>query len=240
MEGIILPTTKNETVRKSPRKLVIYSPPKTGKTTLAAELENCLLLDLEQGSDFVHAMSLQANSTTDIHNICEEIKKAGKPYEYIAIDTATGLESMVMPLALKMYQQTPMGKSYTDHILNLPNGAGYFYVRQAYELMLNKIQDVCQRTILFGHIKDKLIEKGGKEVNAKDIDLTGKLRSIVCAGADAIGYLSREGDRCIITFKTSDEITCGARPEHLRNQTFVLSEKIGDKIHVYWNKIYID
>jgi hypothetical protein len=246
---IVLPTEKSVAI-KSPRHLVLYSPPKTGKTTLAAELPNSLLIDVEEGSDFVAAMRMKVGSYQELHELCEEVKKAGRPYIYGIIDTATGLEDMIAPLALKLYQQTPMASRsdlkkwptgiYTDHILKLADGGGYLYYRQAYEMMLDKVKEAFPRTILLGHIKDKLINKGGNEVSAKDIDLTGKIKQIVCSKADAIGYLRREDNKCIVTFQTSDDLICGARPEHLRNKTIVLSEFVNGEFKTYWDKIYID
>jgi hypothetical protein len=242
MSEIVLPTKTRTAITKSPKKLVIYSSPKVGKSTLMSGLNSSLLIDLEDGSDSVdNIMVLKAKTYQEIYNICEKVKVAGRPYRYIALDTATALEEMVMPLAKKLYQQTPMGKSFNDGILTLPNGAGYLYVRQAYMMVLSMVEEAAERTILFGHIKDKVIDKAGKEVAAKDIDLTGKLRTIVCANADAIGFLYRDGNRNIITFETSDEIVCGARPTHLRNRAFPLSELMTDgTIRTYWDMLYID
>lgn len=239
---ITLPTVKTKAETKSPRKLLIYSQPKVGKTSLVAQLDSCLILDLERGSGQVDAMRIEARDFNQIKEICDAIKAQGKPYRYIAIDTATALETMCIPLALKLYQRTPMGKSYTDNILNLPNGAGYKYLRDAYELILAMVEDACERVILLGHLKDKFIEKLGKEVSAKDIDLTGKLKSITCANADAIGYLYREGNQNILSFETSEDIICGARPSHLRNKKFCISEynPETDTVFTFWDKVYVD
>jgi transcription termination factor Rho len=49
---IILPTGKVPAQALSPRNLIIFSKPKTGKTTLLSQLDNCLILDLEQGSKY--------------------------------------------------------------------------------------------------------------------------------------------------------------------------------------------
>lgn len=84
---ISLPTQKLKASRVSPGSLIIYAPPKTGKTTLVSQLEGCLLLDLEDGSDYVDALKIKINSLKDLYEVGEEIKKQGKPYKRIAVDT---------------------------------------------------------------------------------------------------------------------------------------------------------
>jgi hypothetical protein len=238
---VILPTSRIPPSRKSPGVLVIYSKPKAGKTSLIAQLDNCLLLDFEKGSDFVDAMKVTINDLADLKTYGEEIKKAGRPYKYIAVDTITALEDMVMPLAIKKYKETPMGKNFDgESVLKLPNGAGYLYLREAFFDVVDYIKSLSHNVIFLGHLKDKSIEIKGKEVMAADIDLTGKLKSLLCSTADAIGFLSRDGDNTILNFNSSDLITCGSRPEHLRNQELVVATMKNNKLETYWDKIYID
>lgn len=245
-----LPKAKIPALYKSPRKMLIYSAPKVGKTTTGAMLENALMLDLERGSDFVDALKVTINSIADIRAYGEEIIKQGKPYRYGIIDTTTKLEDMVLPMACKLYRDTPMGKNWgklptgaddpTANILALPNGGGYLYLREAYNTVSAYIDTLFERQIYFGHLKDKVLERNGKEVSAKDIDLTGKIRNIACANADAVGYMYREGNQTIISFKTTQDVICGARPEHLRNQEIVVLEQIDGKLISHWDRIYID
>lgn len=238
----VIPLEKVKAITKSPRKILIYSPPKTGKTTLLSALDGCLMIDLERGSGFVDGFKTSANTCEELFAICQEHVKMGRPYKYVGLDTTTALEQMCLPVALKLYQGTVMGANYKGPILNLPNGAGYLYLRQAYDLILTEVEKSFDRVILMGHIKDKLIEKAGKEVSAKDIDLTGRLKAITCAGADAIGYLYRDGNKNILNFETTEEIICGARPVHLRNKKITISEydPSTDTVTTYWSKIYID
>lgn len=244
--SVILPKEVVKASTSSPELLILFSAPKTGKTTLASQLPNNLIIDLENGSNHVDALKIKAESAEELYEICSEIKKKkdseGKePYDYITLDTATALEDMVLPVALKLYQGTSMGKSYKGDILSLPNGAGYKYVRDAYRIMLNEVRGAAKRVILLGHVKDKVIEKTGKEVIAKELDLTGKLSSLTCSWADAIGFVYREGNKNMVTFNSASEVTCGARPQHLRNASFVLSEETEPGvIKTYWEKIYID
>jgi hypothetical protein len=133
-----------------------------------------------------------------------------------------------------------MGKNYDgDSVITLPNGAGYLYIRQAFFQVLDFIDTLAPHIILSGHIKDAQVNDKGDMVLSANIDLTGKIKSLICANADAIGYMHRKGDKTVINFKTNEEVTCGARPEHLRNEEIVVSEMINGELKTYWDKIYI-
>lgn len=124
--SIVLPTKKVGPQRVNPKRLIIYSKPKTGKTSAFAGLDDNLIIDLENGADYVEALKIQVTSLQELLDAGKAIKAAGNPYQYITIDTVTALEDMVGPLAIKLYRNTSMGKSYDgDNILSLPNGAGY-------------------------------------------------------------------------------------------------------------------
>jgi len=239
--SIILPTTKEKPTRFNPKRLIIYSKPKTGKTSAFAGLDDNLIIDLENGADYVEALKIKVNSLQELLEAGKAIKDADKPYKYVTIDTVTALEDMVMPLAIKLYRQTSMGKNYDgDNVLSLPNGAGYLYLRQAFFQVLDFIDTLAPHIILSGHIKDKQVDDKGEMVLAANIDLTGKIKSLICANADAIGYMFRKGNKTILSFKTSEEVTCGARPEHLRNEEIVVSE-MNEKgeLEFHWDKIYV-
>ena len=239
--SIVLPTKKVKADRVNPKRLIVYSKPKTGKTTAFAGLDDNLIIDLENGADYVEALKVKANNLQELKEVGKAIKEANYPYKYITIDTVTALEDMVMPLAISLYQKTPMGKNYSgDSILTLPNGAGYLYIRQAFFQVLDFIDTLAPHIILSGHIKDKQVDDKGEMVMSANIDLTGKIKSLICANADAIGYMFRRGDQTILSFKTNEEVTCGARPEHLRNEEIVVTE-MNEKgeLEFHWDKVFI-
>ena len=238
--SIVLPTSKVKADRVNPKRIVIYSKPKTGKTTAYAGLDGNLIIDLENGSDYVEAMKLKAESLQELKEIGKAIKEAGYPYKYVTIDTVTALEDMVMPLAVNLYRQTAMGKNYDgDNVTTLANGAGYLYIRQAFFQVLDFIDKLAPTIILSGHIKDKVVDDKGEMVMSANIDLTGKIKSLICAQADAIGYMYRKGNQTILSFKTNEEVTCGARPEHLRNEEIVISEMIDGVLKTSWDKVFV-
>ena len=238
--SIVLPTKKVKADRVNPKRLIIYSKPKTGKTSAFAGLDDNLIMDLENGADYVDALKIKVSNLKELQEAGKAIKDAGKPYKYVTIDTVTALEEMVMPLAIKLYRGTSMGKNFDgDNVTSLPNGAGYLYIRQAFFQVLDFIDTLAPHIILSGHIKDKVVDDKGEMVLSATIALTGKITSLICAKADAIGYMFRKGNQTVISFRTNEEVTCGARPEHLRNEEIIISEIIDGKLITYWDKVYI-
>jgi hypothetical protein len=235
-----LPKIKTKATLTDPGKLIIYSKPKTGKTSLLAELEDNLIIDLENGTQYYDALKVSINSVQELMDLIKAIIAAGRPYKYITLDTLTKLEDLALPYALTLYKQTPMGKSFTGtNVLDLPNGAGYKYLRDAMTNLLNAIYKCSDRVILLGHLKSTNIEKNGKEVSARELDLTGKIKSMVSADVDAIGLLYRgENNQNILSFKTTDDVICGARPTHLKDQDIIISELVDGKFITHWDKIY--
>jgi hypothetical protein len=248
-----------EVVSHDPKKLLLISHHKTGKTTLAAALPNSLLIDTENGSSFVSGtiFNLQKELTnkpygpvTMLQLLSQEItrqnKEKGAPvYDYIIIDTVTGLESIARSYATYLYKQTQQGKNFkgTDVVSDLPQGGGYDFMRKGFVELYEQFDGLAKKgLILLGHTKYSSIIKLGKELQAKDIDLTGKLKQIVCRDMDAIGYLYRKGNQAIVSFQSHEQdLIVGARPKHLRNKEIVLSElgEHGDFIF-HWNDIYKD
>jgi hypothetical protein len=257
MAEIVLPTQKVAASQISPKNLIIFSKPKVGKTSLLAQLEDCLILDLEQGSDYVDAMKLKASSVDDIKAIGKAIKEAGFPYKYIAVDTITALETICLPYAEILYSRTPMGKNWFKKtpdgkyapdsgkamyglVTSLPNGGGWMYQREAITKIIEFIKTLAPRVILVGHVRETMLEKNGSEFSSSDLDLTGKVKRIISSQSDAIGYLHRRGNINILSFKTTDEISCGARPIHLKNKEIEISMYEDDVLHTFWDKVYID
>jgi AAA domain len=258
MTKIVLPMKIVKAAHKSPKNLIVFSLPKVGKTELAALLKNSLLLDFEDGSDYVDAVKLKINTIDELAQTGKEIKKAGYPYDYVIVDTLSGLEALCLSYAETLYSRTPMGKNWFKQtndgkldpasgkatygdIISMPKGAGYQWTTKAFLKMIEMIKKMAPRMILLGHVKNTQLEKAGAEINSMDLDLTGKLKRTMSSQSDAIGYLYRKGPKQnILSFNIKDDITCGARPDHLRNEEIVISEMVDGKLVAHWDKIYID
>jgi hypothetical protein len=241
-----LPTKKVAPKESNPKFTILFGKPKCGKTTIISGLENALIIDLENGTDYVECMSIKVNSLQDLRDakaaIIDANKKKGDfEYTYGIIDTATKLEDMILPLALSMYQKTPMGKTFTDDIRSLPMGGGYLYIREAFKQVIDSLKPLFKYFILLGHTKDKNITKQGKELSENSIDLSGKLERIISADADALGYVYRSKNQTIINFNGGGDSIVEARPLHLRGKEIIIAES-DDKgnLKFNWDKIFIN
>jgi hypothetical protein len=236
---MLLPTKPVPAERKNPRVMVIYGPPKVGKTTILTALDNCLIVDCEEGSEHIEALKVKVNSLAELKLLAAELKKPESPkYKFIAIDTIDIVETWCEAEATTLYKRSPLGKDFIGKsVLTLPMGAGYGWLRAAFHEALGIIRQMASHIILIGHIRDKFIqEKEGSGVASKDLDLTGKIKSIVCANVDAIGYLSRDKKGAMtLNFKTTEEVVCGSRAAHLRGQTFEFNNPKED-----WRKVYVE
>lgn len=244
--NIVLPTKPIPATSTNPKYLVLYGLPKAGKTSAIAQLENNLIIDLEGGSQFIDALAIQARTINDLGEIAQAIRAKNeevghKFYKHITIDNATRLEDICMSYACTLYRKTELGKNWKgDDVTTLARGAGYKYLRDAVKKVIDMFKDLCDEFILIGHVKDSITDKEGEEVNAKEIDLVGKLGKIICGMADAVGYVYRKDNETHISFKSGGDGTImEARARHIAGQDIVIATGNKDgSITTYWDRVY--
>ncbi len=248
--ALTLPTAITTSIRRDPRMLLIYGPPKIGKTTMLAQLQtiapnrNLIVETDPRGAELVSCLSLQVNSMAELTTVIETIKAQSKttgkrPYDFIAFDTIDKIEEWAEIEATAAYKKSSIGCNFTGaSVLELPKGGGYLHLRRIFTEMLYRTFNLADNIIFVSHIRDKMIESvaGKGDVSAKDLDLTGKIKSIVCSMVDGIGYVSRDKDQNMtISFVTQEDVVCGSRCPHLKGQKQTHQKQTFD-----WAKIYPD
>lgn len=197
---------------------------------------------MENGSTYVDALKIKINSLKDLKEVCKAIKEAGNPYKYITIDTITAVEEMASPLAINLYQKSPMFSEKYSEVTDpkqLPNGSGYAFLRQGVEMIIDMVAKCAPNIIICGHVKDAALNEAASN-NVKTLDLTGKISRILSAKSDAIGFVHRdENSNLCIQFGTDGEVLTGARPSHLANKDIIVAERQEDGSFISrWDRIY--
>lgn len=219
-----------------------------GKTSALAELPNCLIVDLEDGSEYIESYVVKAHNYMELYNIAKELKTTEHQFKFVALDTITALEDIALDLAARRYSESPVGKNFSgtgQDILKLPNGAGYYWSRLAMQEIIGWFEKSVENLILVGHVKDKMLNENGTEFNLKALDLSGKTGNILSAKSDAICYLYRdpENGNLMANFGDMNSVLCGARMPHLAGKTILLAERVTEdngnyKIVTHWDNIY--
>ena len=240
--AITLPKSPIAAETQDPKNLIIFGLPKVGKTTVLSTLENNLILDMEDGSDYVEALKIKVKTLSELKEVVKTIKAEGCPYKFITIDTITAVEEMAKPLAIKLYQDSPL---YSDKYANvkdpaaLPNGSGWNFWREAIQMIVDLVATAAPNLIICGHVKDAAISEN---VNGslKTLDLTGKISRILSAKSDAIAFVHRDDDSNLcLQFGTDGEVLTGARPKHLANKDIIVAERNDDGSYTsHWERIY--
>lgn len=247
--------------RVSPKVIVLYSAPKVGKTTMLTELPGCLIIDTEGGAEMYDCLKVRVYSTSDLIEVCNAIDEAGAarerkgmtgddlfPYRFIALDTTDLAEQYAEESATVKYRKGPLNslkkfeeRGYTM-ITELPDGAGYPYVRNELKMVINQIAERCAHLLLICHVREKKLRSGSKktdkmdeDVMVNDLSLMGKMNAIVCSMADAVGYMYRSEEKenrgeLMISFQTNESSVMGARQKYLA----------GKKLPFNWATIYPD
>ena len=206
-----LPLTKLPALTQDPKNLIIYGLPKVGKTTLLSQLDSCLIVDFEDGTDYVDALKVKVTNSKELTELCKAIKSpAGSAYEGDILTAPMGIGySYVKEAVLKIIT---MVASVTDNLI-----------------LVGHVKD------------KSIVSAQGSEIgNIKDFDLTGKLGRILASKSDAIGFIYRdEESNLCINFETNGEATAGARPIHLANKKIIVAERKQDgTFENHWERIY--
>jgi hypothetical protein len=263
--AIILPLEKRKPTLTSPKRLVIFSKPKVGKTIMTAQLPKSLIVDFEEGSLAIDAVAfnviehLKESKLTlmpAIRELATSIVEANRPYEFGILDTASALEELCIKTAEINYAKSPDGKDWLlkddkgklhpksgkakyGSIMNLPFGKGYAYVADVFMEVTELLGKVFPKIIILAHSTYNTVNKDDVEMTSLDIMMSKKCKFVTTFKADAIGYVYRKGKKNFINFTPSDDVSAGGRFRYLEKEHILLSEyDEQDNLVTYWEKVF--
>ena len=214
---------KRKAVSVNPSTLLLYGAPKVGKTTMLSNLDDCLIIDTEKGSRMIEGYIQEVNTRDELIETLIAIKESKDvKYKYIAIDTIDKVAEWA--------ERRVCEEEGVNSIADLAFGKGYGLVREKVAKTISHFKEVAEHLIIIGHRKVAYaVTEGNPIVIPESLDLTGKLKNVIMAGCDAIGYVYRgEKEELMVSFKSNDSIEAGSRCPHLK----------GKEVKFEWKNIY--
>lgn len=246
-ENVKLPHEPVAVEKVNPVVSVFYGATKVGKTAALAQLPDNLILDLERGAETYECLRVRIDNFEQFKNVMKQLKDGGN-YKYVTVDTIDRLVEWLEHEVVKEWNEAQKRAKdpVTVRVYNeIPYGKGYDLVRLKMRAIMLTFRRYVPHVIFVGHLKRTLIGETTIEVKEDNLDLVGKLRNLVCADADAVGYMFRgtEGEKSAlrISFKTSDNTAAGSRLNHLKGQLITLSTLENEEEHIYdthWDRIF--
>lgn len=235
---------------KNPRVLVVYSLPKTGKTGCFAALEDHFIFDFDLSSGYFACNAVKIDNYDIYIEVMKELKEKYnannfKPaFKFGIIDTITeATDSVIRAIAIKMYNKDENDdKPLNWDLTVLSYGKGHAYIREATKRLIDQVSKYFEYTIIAGHSADKAINKDGKDLTIKELDLPGKLKNSLAAKVDGLALLYRKDKNTnVLSFLQDEELVLsGTRSPHLDGKEIIISEKNEDgTLTTYWDKVYI-
>jgi hypothetical protein len=219
----MLKKEKRKPVSINPNVLLLYGAPKVGKTTMLSKLDDCLIIDTEKGSRMIEGYISEVNSRDELIKMLVEIKESKDvKFKYIALDTIDKIAEWA--------ERRVCEEEGVSSIADLAFGKGYGLVREKVSKTVSHFKEVAEHLIIIGHRKVAYaVTEGNPIVVPESLDLTGKLKNVIMAGCDAIGYVYRnDKEELMVSFKANEAIEAGSRCPHLK----------GKAVKFQWKNIY--
>jgi len=215
----MLKKLKRKPVSVNPGILLLYGAPKVGKTTMLSKLDNCLVIDTEQGGNMLEGYFHTVDTKEELLQFYADATE-GHDYKFFALDTIDKIVTWTERDVCREFD--------IESINDLPFGKGFGLVRERVMNNIKKLHSLCDQLIIIGHRKTASPIDNSTAIEPESLDLSGKLKNMIMAKADAIGYMFREDEKLMISFESGKALEAGSRCDHLRGKIFEFD----------WNKIY--
>lgn len=189
----------------------IYGLPKTGKTTLAVQMPDCLLLAFEKGYNALPGVMAQdITSWTDLKMVLRELKRTEvkQVYKSIVIDT--------VDIAADLCQKYICNQNGITSLGELGYGKGWTAFKDEFNSTFRSLTQLGYAVFFIGHSKEVITDDGKTTIIRPA--LTNTTRTIVTGMSDIIGFAHQEQGQkmSVLTLRSEDDnIECGCRFKYI-------------------------
>jgi hypothetical protein len=189
----------------------IYGAPKTGKTTLASQMDGALLLAFEPG---YHALpgvrAMDVTTWGEMRQIYRELKKpeVQQAYRAVIIDT--------IDIAADRCKKYICQQNSIEDLGDLGYGKGWTKFKDEFNEIFRGLTQLGYAVFFIGHHKETLVGETGKNIIRPA--LSNATRDVIAGIADIYGYAHQVAadQMSVLTLRCPDgSIECGCRFKYI-------------------------
>ena len=205
----LLPTTKtNPKSNLEEYTILIYGPPKIGKSTLASQFDSPLFLATEAGLNALSVYQTPIIAWEEFLNACKEIATGKHDFKTIVIDTIDNLH--------KYCREYVRRKNGFTHESDLDFGKGWDLTKDEFIRALTKLSLLPYGLVMISHAEVVEIKTRTAKINKSVPTMQKNARAVVLGMADMILFCDtvvteKEGEKRIIRTKPLENWEAGDR-----------------------------
>lgn len=195
----------------------VYGAPKTGKTTLATQMDGCLLLAFEPGYHALPGVIAQDVLTWgEMKQIYRELKKpeVQAVYKAVIIDT--------IDIAADRCKKYICNQNGIEDLGDLGYGKGWTKFKDEFNEVFRGLTQLGYAVFFIGHHKEvTLTDEAGQDHIVIRPALSNSTREVISGMADIYGYAHQvaKDQMSVLTLRdTSGRIECGCRFKYIPNE----------------------
>lgn len=162
---------------------LLYGPPKVGKTTFAASINNgdgVLFLATEKGHDHVEVYKVDITSWADVYKVGKDLQTTKHNFRYLVIDIADWF--------YKHCEQYICDKHSVQHVTDLAYGKGTGLVKDEFVRTINKFNHMGFGLCFLSHCKEREQKKTTQTWTKMDTSLGASPSGVIAGLCDYIFY----------------------------------------------------
>ena len=178
---IALPTqTSKPSADLSTKKILLYGPPKIGKSTFASRFPGALFFECEPGLGELEVFKVPTYTWPDFLSACKLVAAGNHPFKTIVIDTCDN--------AFKFCSDHVCAQHNIEYEGDLDHGKGWAFVKGEWHRVLTRLASLPYGLVLISHAVDKQMKTRTDEYTKTQPSLPDRARSVVLGLVDIILY----------------------------------------------------
>ena len=195
----------------------IYGAPKTGKTTLATQMDGALLLAFEPGYHALPGVMAQdVTSWTDMKQVFRELKKpeVKETFKAIIVDT--------IDIAADRCKKYICNQNGIEDLGELGYGKGWTKFKEEFNEIFRGLTQMGYAVFFIGHDKPEAVTNpDGSTTQKIHPALSNSIKTVISGMADIYGYAHQKNvnEMSVLTLRDpSGTIECGCRFHYMPNE----------------------